>query len=71
MKQTLERGIKETNEKAHDLDKSNACNLKKLKDTTEERDKLRDKLTTAKDQIKKEREEFRTKYDKAFDDLMR
>jgi hypothetical protein len=34
---------------------------KKLKDATEERNELRDKLTSAKDMIKKEREENRNK----------
>lgn len=38
---------------------------KKSKETMDEKDKLKEKLATAKEQIRKEREEFRSKFDKA------
>lgn len=60
-KTALEKNVKETSDRTIELGKTNITLSKKLKDTGEEKDRLKDKLTIAKDQIKKEREEFRTK----------
>lgn len=70
-KSTLEKYIKDSQDKVMELEKSNSTLGQKNKTTGEERDKLMEKLSVAKEQIKKEREEFRTKQDKAFDDLVR
>lgn len=58
---TLERDMKGNIDKVNELEKNRVATEKKLKDATEERNDLRDKLTAAKDMIKKEREENRNK----------
>lgn len=61
----LQKLIKEGNDHRIELDRSNSSLSHKFKTTNEERGKLKEKLSIAKEQIKKEREEFRSKYDKA------
>ena len=61
MVHTLERDMKANTDKVNALEMLRVATEKKLKDATEERNELRDKLTSAKDMIKKEREENRNK----------
>lgn len=64
-KTALEKKTKETQDQTIELGRSNQAMTKKSKDTLDEKDKLKEKLATAKEQIRKEREEFRSKFDKA------
>jgi transposase len=67
----LEKKTKETLDKTIEIEKSNLASAKTMKERYEEKEKLKEKLAIAKEQIRKEREEFRSKFDKAYDDLMR
>lgn len=58
---TLQRDMKGNIERINESEKVSVAVTKRLDDVTKDRNELRDKLTAAKDLIKKEREENRNR----------